>query len=1044
VRRLVAWCLGNRPVVLLFGFVLMALGVASIFRLNQELLPSIDFPGVFIVTSDPGASPTVVDRDVSVPIVNALSGLPHAQHVFVQSSQSFSTVQVQFSIDSNIKDDFDAVNQRLAQVVLPDGAGKPNVQTFSFSAAPSMTYSLAAQDGNLARATNEAKTVIAPALQGATGAAQVKVVGGEQNAITITLDPIKLVAHQLAPFQVSQALAANQVDVPAGQSLNGNRVVPVEVLSTLHTAADLRALPVGSGPPAAPGRVPSVVTLGDVAAVVQAPAPVNGIARTDGLPSLSIQVIRDPAGNAVSLSNDVRARVAALHLDASDRLALIEDSATGIRASLNDLLLEGLIGSLLAILVIFLFLRSLRATLVTAVSLPTSVLVALLGTSVGGFSLNVLTLAGLTIAVGRIIDDAIVVLENSYRHLRMGDPPKLAALNGATEVSKAVISSTLTTVAVFLPIALVGGIISKFFVPFSVTVTISLLASLLVALTLIPVLVSFFLQRRSALKADHRPWMLKVYQPVLGWAIRGRLTRAVVLLLAGLLFAAAIAVVASPLVAKNFFDFGTTDQLQGSVTLPPGTSTQQTSDQLKLFEAAAMQDPGVKLVQVTVSSSDFGGFTAGFVTNQAQVLVLVRDKKKAPAIVTRLQQKLDELYGVGNAQIAPASFGPTSNRFEARATGRDDTALRQASDLLVAKLEQDRELTNVQSDLSAAKPQLAVVVDPAKAAAHGVSSAQVAQLVRQALAPQPLGNLGGSGPPVTLQLDPSAVTVDRLANLPVGAGATLKDVAAINNETAPDSVTRRDGTRLVTVSATIVGSDTSGISKRASTLVKSVALPAGVTLDTGGTSEDINSSFQSMFEAIAIAIALVFIILVIFFRSIVTPFVILVSMPLALIGGISALLITRSALGLPALLGVLMVFGIVVSNAILLIDFTERARETHSTNEALLIAGSTRLRPILMTAVATVVALLPVALGISTSGGGGLISQSLAVVVEGGLISSTAFTLVVVPVVYSLLVRRSGRLKAMTAREQLDQDERRAREARDLDVDEPRASATSR
>jgi len=1018
LRRIVAWCLGNRPVVILFALLFMGAGIFSIFRLNQELLPSIEFPSVFIVTSDPGANPAVIDRDINIPLSNALNGLPHAQHVFATSSQSFSQVQVQFNVDSNTKDDLDAVNQRLGQVQLPAGAGKPLVQTFSFSAAPSIIYSLGAADGNLSRATLEAQTVIAPALQGAQGAAQVKVVGGEQNAVTITLDPQRLVARGLTPLQVTQALQAVQVDLPAGQSLNGNRVVPVEVLSTVHTAADLRAVPVGAGQPSR-SAPPSIVTLGDVATVQEAPAPVNGIARTDGLPSLSIQVIRDPNGNAISLSNDIHSRVAALHLDPSDRLSLIEDSATGIRASLNDLLLEGLLGALFAIFAIFLFLRSIRATLVTAVSLPTSVLVALLGTAIGGFSLNILTLAGLTIAVGRIIDDAIVVLENSYRHLQKGEPPRLAALNGASEVSKAVISSTLTTVAVFLPIALVGGIISKFFVPFSITVTISLIASLLVALTLIPVLVSFLLERRLAPAEGRRDWSHRVYQPILGWALSSRLTKAAVVLAALLLFALAVGAVASPLVAKNFFDFGNTEQLVGAVTLPAGTTTEETSQQLKSFETAAAADPGVKLVQVTIASSDFGGYSAGFETNQARLLLLVKDKHQAGAVVGRLQQKLNALYGVGNGQIQTASFGPGSSRFEARASGQDAEALRQASDLIVAKLQQDSELSDVQSDLAAAKPQLSVDVDPKKASAHGLSPRLVAQLVAQALAPMSLGNLGGGGPPVSLRLDPAFVTVDRLSDLPVGAGAALKDVATITNQTAPNSINRRDGTRLVAVSAVIDGTDTSGISQRATALVQAVPLPAGVKLDTGGTSEEINQSFQSMFEAIGIAVAIVFIILVIFFRSVVTPFVILVSMPLALIGGIAALLVTRSALGLPALLGVLMVFGIVVSNAILLIDFAERARETQSTHDALTLAGATRLRPILMTAVATVVALLPVAVGLSTSGGGGLISQSLAVVVVGGLITSTVFTLVVVPVVYSLIARR-GRVGAIAAIHDLD------------------------
>lgn len=1025
MRRVIAWCLGNRPVVILFAVLFMGAGIFSIFRLNQELLPSIDFPTVFIVTGDPGANPAVIDRDVSLPLSNALNGLPHAQHIFATSSQNFSQVQVQFNVDSNTKDDLDAVNQRLSQLQLPAGAGKPLVQTFSFSAAPSIIYSLGAADGDLSRATLEAQTVIAPALQGAQGAAQVKIVGGEQNAITITLDPARLAARGLPTFQVAQALQGAQVDLPAGESLNGSRVVPVQVLSALHTAADLRALPVGTA--LSRSAAPSIVTLGEVATVEEAPAPVNGISRTDGLPSLSIQVIRDPSGNAISLSNDIHARVTALHLDPSDRLSLIEDSATGIRASLNDLLLEGLLGALFAIFAIFLFLRSLRATLVTAVSLPTSVLVALLGTSIGGFSLNILTLAGLTIAVGRIIDDAIVVLENSYRHLQQGEPPRLAALNGASEVSKAVISSTLTTVAVFLPIALVGGIISKFFVPFSITVTISLLASLLVALTLIPVLVSFFLERRAAPAEGRRDWSHRVYQPLLGWALSSRLSKATVVLAAGVLFALALGVVASPLVAKNFFDFGSTEQLAGQVTLPPGTTTEETSQQLKSFETAAAADPGVKLVQVTIASSDFGGYSAGFETNQARLLLLVKDKRLASAVVSRLQQKLDELYGVGNGQLQIASFGPGSNRFEARASGQDDQALRQASDLIVAKLQQDAELSDVQSDLATAKPQLTVDVDPTKASAHGLSPRSVAQVVAQALSPMPLGNLGSGGPPVSLRLDPASVTVERLGDLPVGPGAVLKDVATISNETAPNSINRRDGTRLVAVSAVINGTDTSGISQRATALVQLVPLPAGVKLDTGGTSDDINQSFQSMFLAIGIAIAIVFIILVIFFRSVVTPFVILVSMPLALIGGIAALLVTRSALGLPALLGVLMVFGIVVSNAILLIDFAERARETQPTHDALLLAGATRLRPILMTAVATVVALLPVAVGLSTSGGGGLISQSLAVVVVGGLITSTVFTLIVVPVVYSLIARR-GRVGAIAA-------------IRDLDVQPPRDRA---
>jgi HAE1 family hydrophobic/amphiphilic exporter-1 len=1007
MHTIVRWCLGNRAVVILFSLILMGAGTFSIFRINQELLPSVEFPAVFILVPEPGAGSQQVDRDVSRPLTAALTGLPHARHVSASSSQGFSQVSVGFALDSTLKDDLDAVNQRLQQAQLPAAAGKPVVQTFDFSAVPSMTYSLAAKDGDLARATREANDVIVPALTGAQDAAQVKVSGGARSTVSVTLDGARLAAHGLSVQQVQQALGAAQVDVPAGESLQADRSLPVEVLGTLKTVDDLKALPVGAAPGASRPAL-----LGDVAAVAQAPAPVNGISRTNGVPSLEIQVIRASNGNAVTLSNDIRSRLSKLHLDSRDDLQLVTDAATEIHASLNDLVLEGLLGALLAILVIFLFLRSLRATLVTAVSLPTSVLVALLGTNLWGFSLNALTLAGLTIAVGRIVDDAIVVLENSYRHLQQGRTPVEAAYRGATEVSSAVISSTLTTVGVFLPIGVVGGIISRFFLPFSVTVTISLLASLLVALTLVPVLVSFLLQRRASRPAraqeDHGTGSLaRAYGPILSWTLARGWRKVGVLVVALFLLVGASSTLYW--VPKNFFDLGGSPQLTGTVTLPAGTSADQTSQRLMAFEDQAKADPAVKLVQVTVASSDYGAYTAGFNANEARLSVELNSKKDAATVAKRLKTTLEGLYGAGTAQLSVASFGPPTSGFTATASGRDPAGLRQASDQLVARLAGDHELTNVKSDLAAEKPELLVAVDPRKSAAHGLTPQVVAFAVGGALSPRDAGTLGPAGPPVTLRLDPSSVSVDELPTLPLGPGTVLGDVATISTTMAPTSIARVDGVQQVTVSGEITAADTQGATTRATNLLTGITLPSGVTLNTGGANQDINNSFNQMLIAIGVAVAIVFLILVTFFRSIVTPFVILTTMPLALIGSFLALFLSHQALGLPALLGVLMVFGIVVSNAILLIDFVERNRAEMPLHDALVLAGSVRVRPILMTALATIVALVPVAAGVSTAGGGGLISQSLALVVEGGLVSSTFLTLLVIPIVYSWLRRRSRR-----------------------------------
>jgi hydrophobic/amphiphilic exporter-1 (mainly G- bacteria), HAE1 family len=1027
---IVRWCLGNRAVVILFGLILMAAGTISIFKINQELLPSVEFPAAFVLVPEPGAGPQQVDRDVTQPLVRALTGVPRSRHVTTSSSQGFSQVSISFDLDSTLKDDLDAVNQRLAQAQLPATAGKPVVQSFDFSAVPSMTYSLAATDGDLARATREANDVIVPALTGASGAAQVKVSGGATATVTVTLDGARLAARGVSVQQVQQALGAAQVDLPAGESLQADRSLPVEVLGTVRTADDLRALPVGAAASAAqaaalaqPGTATPQrpVQFDDVATFAEAPAPVNGISRTNGVPSLQIQVIRASNGNAVTLSNDIRNRVAALHLDSRDDLQLVTDAATSIHASLNDLLIEGLLGAALAILVIFLFLRSVRATLVTAVSLPASVLVALLGTNLWGFSLNVLTLAGLTIAVGRIVDDAIVVLENSYRHLQQGRTPIEAAYRGATEVSSAVISSTLSTVGVFLPIGLVGGIISRFFLPFSVTVTISLLASLLVAMTVIPVLVSFLLQRRAAHadreRDEHGTGALaRAYRPVLSWTLARGWRKAGVLLLSLVLLVGASGTLY--FVPKNFFDLGGSPQLTGSVTLPAGTTPDQTSERLRAFEAQAQADPAVKLVQVTVASSDFGAFTGAVNTNVARLNIELKNKNGASDVASRLKGDMERLYGTGTAQLSVAAFGPPSSGFQASVTGRDLTALRQASDLITTRLATDHELANVQSDLAAEKPELLVAVDPAKAAARGLTPQTVALAVGGALSTRAVGTLGPDGPPVLLRLDPSSVSADALPNLQLGPGTRLQDVATVTSTLAPTTINRVDGVQQVTVTGEVTVTDTQGASTRATNLLKGIGLPSGVTLSTGGTSQDINDSFTQMLIAIAVAVAIVFIILVAFFRSVVTPFVILMTMPLALIGGFLALFVFRQALGLPALLGVLMVFGIVVSNAILLIDFVERNRADLPLEEALVMAGSVRVRPILMTAVATIAALVPVAAGISTSGGGGLISQSLALVVEGGLVSSTFLTLLVIPIVYSM-VRRRGR-RAVQLADRLD------------------------
>jgi HAE1 family hydrophobic/amphiphilic exporter-1 len=1003
MRTFVGFCLANRSVVILFAALLMAAGAVSLVQMDQELVPSIDLPTVYVDTAQPGAAPAVVDRGISLPLSNALRPLPRVTGVSTQSAQGFSTVAVRFDLDSSLQADVDAVDRRLAQLTLPAGAGRPLVQTFSVTETPAITYSLAATDGDLVRATREANNVIAPAIRRAAGVSQVRVAGGARQQATVSVDATQLAASGLTLDQVVRALRADQVDVGAGELPSGTQTVPLEVRGGFATADEVRNAIVGTVP-AAMGRPARTVRLADMATVASGPVPVNGISRTNGTASLSIQVLRQQNANAVALSDAVHARVAGLRLAPGDRLDLLSDDASDIRASLNDLVLEGLAGAALAILVIFLFLGSLRATLVTSVSLPASVLVALLATRAGGYSLNVLTLAGLTIAVGRIVDDAIVVLENSYRHLEAGETPVQAALNGTVGVASAITSSTLTTVAVFLPIGFAGGVISRFFLPFSITVTVSLLASLLVALTVVPVLVSLFGGRRRRPR-QRETWLVRAYRPLLRWSLAGRLQKAAVLVLAAALLGGALA--GATRLPQNFLAFGGTALLTGTVTLPAGTSTAETSRQLQRFESAVRSDRAVKLAVTTISSTDYGSYVAGFNTNQARLLLVLSSRDGTDQAARRLQRQLDGLYGAGSSQLAVSNHGLPGGVFLATASGADEAALRRASAAMVADLRGDGELANVGSDLEEQRPSTIATLDPAATAQHRVTPAQVASTVAEALTPQPAGALATGGEPVVLQLAPSSLGGGQIQSLAVAPGVTLGQVAAVTTQLAPSTISRQDGTRQVTVTAAILGQDASGAARRATGRLQQLALPAGVALGTGGTSDDIDQNFATMFRAIAVGAGIVFLILVGFFRTVTAPLVITLTMPLALIGAVASLLLLRQPLGLPALLGVLMVFGIVVSNAILLIDFTERSAGP-TIRDALMVAGRARLRPIVMTAVATIVALVPVAAGLSRQGGGGLISQSLALVVEGGLVSSTLLTLIVIPIVYSL-VRRSPR-----------------------------------
>ena len=709
------------------------------------------------------------------------------------------------------------------------------------------------------------------------------------------------------------------------------------------------------------------------------------------------------------------------------RILTVTDTSSFIKESRDGLVREGGLGALFAILTIFLFLVSLRSTLVAAVSIPLSIFAALTLMLLTGVSMNIMTLGGLAVAVGRVVDDAIVVLENIYRHRSRGEDRLTAVLSGTREVSGAITASTATTVMVFLPLGFVGGLVSQFFLPFALTVTFALLASLLCALTVVPVL-AYFLVDRVQLKVDEdgepkRSIWIRIYSPTIRFVLRSRLTRWGVVIASGALFFAALSLV--PSIPTQFINSGGEKILQVSLEPPLGTSSTGVLAQTVAAEALLKANPSVGLIQSTIpgegdtSTQSLSAAFSGRSANSSTILVRLDPKADLKATTEQLASALKPIEAKGYGVSVSEASGFSGGGIKVIVSATDPAAVAKVDALIVAALDKNPDLINVKSDLSQGAPTVDVAVDPNKALGAGLTTAQVAGEVRTVLVPSRTTRIQvGDQPAVDLyvQVDPSQVdSVEALKKLPVGTGRTvpLGQIAEVQQVQAQGSVTRIDERPASSISAEITSKDTGAVSlaiaKEVDALKANGSIPSTVEVTLAGVTQQQSEAFGGLFASMGVAILLVYVMLVLTFNSLVTPFVILFSLPLALIGAFPALYITGRPIGISALIGFLMLIGIVVTNAIVLLDLVERLRRNGmNTHDALIEGGHVRVRPILMTAIATMLALIPLAAGFNQ---GSIIAAELGTVVIGGLFSSTFLTLIVIPVVYSLVdgAKRRGR-----------------------------------
>ncbi|MFE3663635.1 efflux RND transporter permease subunit [Streptomyces sp. NPDC059164] len=1011
--------LAQRALIGLISIVALVFGAIAIPQLKQQLLPTIELPMVSVLAPYQGASPDVVEKQVVEPLENSLKAVDGVESVTSTASEGNALVMATFDFgDAGTKqlvaDIQQAVNRARAQ--LPSDVD-PQVIAGSTDDIPTVVLAVTSDKDQQTLAGQLDRTVV-PALQDIDGVGQVTVDGVQDLQVSVVPDDRKLAAAGLNTGTLAQALRSGGATVPAGSFSESGKSRTIQVggaYTSLRQIEDLRI--VAQDPAGGADEPGKPVRLGDVAEVKQEPSTAVSITRTNGKPSLAVMVTMDNDGSAVAISDAVKDKLPDLRRDlgAGAELTVVSDQGPAVSKSISGLTTEGALGLVFAVVVILVFLASIRSTLVTAVSIPLSIVLALIVLWTRDLSLNMLTLGALTIAIGRVVDDSIVVLENIKRHLGYGEERHAAIINAVKEVAGAVTSATLTTVAVFLPIGLVGGMVGQLFGSFSLTVTAALLASLLVSLTVVPVLSYWFLRapkgtpedaaeaRRLAEEKEAASRLQRIYVPVLRFATRRRITSLVI----------AVAVLLGtfgmvPLLKTNFFDPGEQEVLTVKQELAPGTSLEAADEAARKVEKVLAEDQGVKDYQVTVGSSGFmAAFGGGTGSNQASYQVTLKDAADSEDARDRIDEALGKLDGIGDTSIA-AGDGFGSQDLSVVVKAADADVLKKASDAVRDEVATIEDVTDVQNDLAQSVPRISVTAND-KAAAAGFDSAALGGIVAGAVRGTPAGSatLDDTERDIVIRSAEPAATLAELKALPLGP-VELGDIADVKVVPGPVSMTRIDGQRSATITARPVGDNTGAVSTDLAAKIDALDLPEGATATIGGVTEDQDEAFAQLGLAMLAAIAIVFMLLVATFRSLVQPLILLVSVPFAATGALALLLVTGTPLGVPAMIGMLMLIGIVVTNAIVLIDLINQYRaQGLGIMEAVIEGGRHRFRPIVMTALATIFALLPMALGVT--GEGGFISQPLGVVVIGGLISSTLLTLLLVPTLYAMVELRKER-----------------------------------
>ncbi len=1018
-----------RPVATVMGIlIIVLLGAAALVSLSVELLPRMRFPIAVAFVRYDGASPQEMEDLVVRPLEEALATVNNVKNIRSESRADIALIIVEFNWGTDIDLATLQMRERIDRVkrFLPAGAEQPTVMKFDPQAFPVVTLAVSGP-GGATDTMRMAEDVIKPRLERLDGVASVSVTGGQKREIRVEVDPERLQLHGLSLEAVVNALRARNINVAAGTIATGRSDLVLRATGAFRNVEEIRnlALPTPVG----------IVPLRDLASVADTFADPSTYTRLSGSPSVGLAVLKQTEANTVAVSRRVREEIRLLEagLPPGTRIAVVMDQADFIRESIRNVASHAVEGGLLAVAVIFLFLRHFPSTLVVASAIPISLLGAFALMYFSGLTLNMVSLGGLALGIGRLVDDAIVVLENIARHQEEGASATEAAVEGSAEILSAITGVTLTTVAVFVPIVFIKGLAGEIFREMALSVTFALLASLVVAMTVIPLFASRLLRTRlqapPGAARGARPGLYarveSFYARAILWALRHRAL--VVGTALGLLV---LSLAALPFMGAEFMPPMDRGEITVSVQLPRGSQLAATDRVVTAVERTALALPEVQHVFSVV-----GGTTRSFAANAdsrdtAQVdikLVPTRARQRSQGeVIEDLRRRLSAIPGA-RITVQPSggmtgqSGGPP---ISISVKGDDFQVVQALAEEIARRVRAVPGTREVQTSTGEGLPELRLVVDDEKAAHLGLSVAQVGQALRAAVAGEVATRYRVGGDEVDVRVRLRSATVKRPADLesipvmtPSGSTVPLSEVARWEPGQGPIAITRDGQVRTVEVTGELADRPLAAVMRDVRAALDRLTLPPGYTIAYGGEQQQMEDSFRALFSAFLMALLLVYMILAAEFESLIHPFTIMVSVPFGLIGAILGLVLTGHTLNIASFIGVIMLSGIVVSNAIVLIDYAIILRRRGmERDEALARAGAVRLRPVLMTALATILGLIPLALGI---GEGSEFQAPMATVVLFGLAVSTALTLILLPVVYSLFDDLGRRLSRRRSRKSL-------------------------